>query len=273
MKRFEIAEKDPYRDFDLPVVHLPEYVEGHYAPTEPLMDGDEARSEGSATVTWRPQVATEQFIGTRIASNTLRLVEAPESIAFTGRLLAASGLNTAWYSFARLSENVQRRRLKLPQLDNPNPDWRPTSRELHQNAIDDLDFAQWPAYKIVSAYEYSKVNLLDFNPEFGRAIGSVALKIAAIDVGDKVHSNARVSDFLTQHLVRERAKDTLRDSAMLIKQLKSFPSVAQLANPNSDLATFMRHNGPLESREAFNVALEEGVTHGTNKPDFVKTAS
>jgi hypothetical protein len=268
--RFDIAERAPYRDFDLPVVHLPEFIEGHYAPDGPFMTGDEARAEGEAYVTWKPQVAKEQLLGTRIAANTLRLLEEPESIAFSARLIAASGLNAAWYSFARYSEDVQRRRLKLPVLDNDNPDWRPTSGELHQTAVDNLEFAQWPAFKIVKAHEVGKANLVEFNPEYGRTIGNIALTLAAIDVGDKVHGNTRVSNFLTQHLVRERGKSALRDSRVLIKEVKSFPSIAQLANPNSDLATFMRHNGPRNSRDAFSLSLEEGIAYGPIAPEFMQ---
>ncbi len=267
--RFDIAEKAPYRNFDLPVVHLPEFVEGHYAPDKPFMSGDEARAEGDEFVTWKPQVAIEQLIGTRVATSNIRLVESPEALKFSSRFIAASGLNAAWYSFARYQEDVQRRVLKLPVLDSDNVDWRPTSAELHQTALDKFEYAQWEAFKIAKAYEKGKANLIDFNPAYGRTIGNIALTLSAIDLGDKVRGNRLVSNFFASHLARERAKDTLRDSGMLIKEIKSFPSIAQLGNPNSDLSTYLRHNGPQESRAAFNVSLEEALAYGTEIPEFM----
>jgi hypothetical protein len=130
-----------------------------------------------------------------------------------------------------------------------------------RDVVTGLEEAEWPAFAVVEAFRYGKARTVEFNPRYGRHVGNVALALAAWDLGDKVKGNQAVSNYLAQDIARERAKDLLRDSQMLYRDIKSFPWFAQLANPNSDLSAFLRNNGPDQSIEAFNTSLDEGLAY------------
>jgi hypothetical protein len=246
-----MREKPIRKDFDLPTMHL---GGEHYTPPKARDEQEIERRHGMPRGLL---IAEQQQLGVRVAASILYLLEDKESVRFSSRLLAASGMNTAWYEFANRAEReVMRRRLKLPLLIAGRPEWRPNSEELRRDASTGFAEAAVSATKVMKAIEFSSPRKRDFDTELGRTIGKASLTTACIGLGDKVHNNYRLDDADVQMLVRRQGLSALRDARSLGTELGSNPSIAQLANPDSDLAVYWRRNAPNEAIGALTLATE-----------------
>lgn len=246
-------EQPIFKDFDLPTQHL---GEGHYVPPK-ARDADEI--DRRKQLPRGTLLAEQQQIGLKVASQILKQLEDPADVTFASRLLAASGINTAWYSFAQNAEHeVQRRRLKLPLLIAGQPQWRPDSGELLRDGIAHFDEAVDQAGKVLVGTEYRSPRTVGFKTNLGRVAGKASLTLACINLGDKV-VGAPILDSDVQQLVRQQSLQTLRDSRALSHDIGSHPSLAQLANPLSDLSVFWQREAPNGALQAFHGALEEFV--------------
>lgn len=202
-------------------------------------------------------LAEQQHLGLKVASHILRCVQSPKDVQFTSRLLAASGMNTAWYGFAQGADyEVQRRRLKLPMLTSGRPDWRPTSEEIFRNSGDKFEEAAVLAGKVVTCVEYRSPRSSDFKKDLGRTIGKGALTLASVPIADSFVNNVELTDADIQLVVRQRGLQALSEGRALGATIGSNPSIAQLANPDSDLAVYWRREAPNGAHDAINVAHE-----------------
>lgn len=108
--------KQPYRHFDLPTIHL----DPHKAHHIPRRATNQSEVERRKTLPKGTLLAEEQTRGIAVAARLLWHLSEQEDIAFVRPIIAAAGINTAWYDFAAQSP-VMRRRLLLPRLDE-SPD-------------------------------------------------------------------------------------------------------------------------------------------------------
>lgn len=241
-----------YKDFDLPVRHQPKGLD--YVPPK-ARDEEEAmrrRLMPAGTL-----MADQQCDGIAITADILTGLEDPRDLAFASRLLGASALNTSWYLFAR-NASVMRRRLKLPNLTVPEDDVRPDTLELIQSRDLRLEDVRGRSrtYASIVAFGFGEMLLDNHRNRLGRNIGNSALAIATVDLGD-VFTFGSSDDFEVQDAVRRRALRTLTDARELGVELHTAPSLAQLADPDSDLSVFWRRNAPNGALMAYEQAYEE----------------
>lgn len=239
-----------YKDFDLPTKHL----DGrHFVPAKAR---DEEEIERRRKLVPGVLLAERQEHGLAIASTVLKLVKDKESIDFSGRVLAASGLNTAWYGFARGAEyEVMRRRLKLPFLAVQKPEYRETSSEILYNAAYEFSEARGAAEKVKTALEVQSPRVEQFKKTLGRTIGKASLTLACVDLGNKLIEHP-LSSIDTQILVRERSLRALNDARTLGNDIGLSPSIAQLAEPDSHLSVYWRREAPDGAVRAYKEAVE-----------------
>ncbi len=204
-------------------------------------------------------LADFQYRGIKMANAILEHVKEPEDIQFSARLLAVGGLNSAWYSFAQDAE-VMRRRLKLPLLIHPNPLLRPNSNDLMHATQQGFQESALNAKKLSIAIEHETNRVGLRKTQMGRVLGNSSLKLACVQLGDQVVADSsHLTDHDVQVLVRQRNLHMLNDARVVANEIGSHPSMAQLADPDSDLSVHWRRyapDGALEAYEQASVQLQ-----------------
>lgn len=236
----------PYRNFDLPKQHLDDR---HYVPERARTSTEIQRRRALPNGTI---LAEHQRDGLHIASQIMQRVEQPEDITFARDVIAMSGLNASWYSYAAHSP-VMRRRLNLPVLADEETEWRETRSGLLTKAQQGLVEAATIAEALAST-KAERRSTLRQQQILGRQLGGVSLQLACIEVGSVADS---YSSFDVQNLAREQSLEALEKARIFGDQVGSHPSMAQLADPNSDLAVYWRRNAPNGAFEAYEEAIED----------------
>lgn len=236
----------PYRNFDLPKQHLDDR---HYVPERARTSTEIERRH---TLPQGTILAEHQRDGLRIAGQIMQMVEQPEDITFARNVIAMSGLNAGWYNYAAHSP-VMRRRLDLPTLADGETDWRETRTGLLTKAQQGLVEAATIA-EVLVATKVERRSTARHQQQLGRHLGNVSLQLACIEVGTVADS---YTPFDVQNFAREQSLQTLEQARVFGDQVGSHPSMAQLADPNSDLAVYWRRNAPNGAFEAYEEAIED----------------
>ena len=239
--------KKPYRDFDLPNRHLTE-AHNHYVPPKARSSSEiERRHElPRGTV-----LAEQQLRGIAIAGHVLTKISDEPDVHFATAVLAPASLNTAWYSFARRSD-VMRRRLKLPILRNGWFDEAPNSTMLLFQSQDQLSDLMAVAGLHVAATMDRSPRLTKLSTAVGRLAGEAALHISCVEIADQL---PETTPFVAQDMARIASLKTLQVARKLHADFDTPPSLAQLADPDSDLAVHIRRHAPNGAYEAYDEAL------------------
>lgn len=236
----------PYRNFDLPKQHLDNR---HYIPerARSSTEIDRRRMLPNGTI-----LAEHQRDGLLIANQIMRTVEEPEDVAYAGAIVAMSSLNAGWYNYAA-DGLVMRRRLNLPTLADEETDWRETRSGLLTKAQEGLAKAATIAEALAATQTERHSNVRQ-KQLLGRSLGNVSLQLACIEIGGV----SRFYDaFDVQNLAREQSLQTLEQARIFADEVGSHPSIAQLADPNSDLAVYWRRTAPNGAFEAYEEAIED----------------
>lgn len=246
--------KDIYKDFDLPTKHLSGATD--YIPPRTRDEEEAWRRHNNPEGTL---VLEKQRDGIAMARTILSASkELPEKdIEFVSDMIAASGLNSAWYSFAR-SASVQRRRLKLEMLATDDPEQRPTTYMLIDNAISDLDQTYNESGLLVAQHMIHDPEIERQHKIVGRSIGHAALTLSCAPLGDKIgYGEIQMTDFELQELARNQGLETLYRARLLDQELGRAPSIAQLPDPDSEFCVYWRRNAPNGAMDAYEYALSE----------------
>lgn len=235
----------PYRNFDLPKQHLDDR---HYIPARARSKSEIERRRSLPSGT---TLLEHQRDGLVIASQMLDWAEQPEDVAFTSNLIAISGLNAGWYSYAA-NAPVMRRRLSLPRLADEETGWHETRSGLLTKAQHGLAHAATLADALAGAAAERRV-IERYEKALGRQLGNVSLNLACVELGNIAGS---YGEFDIQNLAREQSLQTLEEARTFSDQIGSHPSIAQLADPNSDLAIHLRRHAPNDTLEAYEESLE-----------------
>lgn len=243
-----------YKDFDLPTKHL----DGrHFVPSKAR---DEEEIERRRQLAPGVLLAEHQERGLAVAATILRHINDDNSIKFSSRIIAASGLNSAWYGFARGAEfEVMRRRLKLPYLAIRNPEYRETSDEILYGAAYRFGEARANAESLKTALETLSPRVDQYKRTLGRTVGKASLTLACVDLGDKLIEQP-LSSVDTQILVREHSLRALNDARTLGDTIGLSPSIAQFADPDSHLSVFWRREAPTGAVRAYETAVDLQLT-------------
>ncbi len=240
-----------YKDFDLPTKHLGSEI--HFKPPKAR---DDEEIERRRQLPQGVLLAEHQERGLAVASTILKVVNDSDSVEFSSRVLAASGINSAWYGFARGAEyEVMRRRLKLPYLAVDGPDYRQTSDEILYDAAYRFGEARSYAEELRGALLTHSTKVEQLKRTVGRTVGKAALTLACVPAGDKLiaHPLSRID---TQNVVRQHCLRSLNDSRTLEETIGLPPSMAQLADPDSHLSVYWRREAPTGAVRAYETATE-----------------
>ncbi len=246
MKSIELPRQG-FRDFDLPVEHLID--ERHYIPPK-THDPSEAirrRELNRGTL-----IAEQQLRGLKVAKTILDNLDEEEGLLFASDLLACSGLNSAWYSYAQRSQDVMRRRLKLPVMitkRNQNPDM------FMEDTLQIMDSAVLEAGRLVGAMEYDPRRIDERQRKVGVRSGNAAIRLACYGSVLAGEFAMYPNEVETQGRVRELGLKALAKARSLHREMGSHPSLAQLSDPYSHLSVYWHRRAPGSAQTAVVEAL------------------
>lgn len=247
-----------FTQFEIPVAHLPspEVAPGaHFVPPRALDPNEIARRQGRKP---GQLIAEQQLAGIQIAADTLEQLENPTDIKFMASSFALAAFNTAWYLYGQEADmEVMRRHVDLPFLVGPTAELRPNSSQVLGRAISELRYAADQAHAVERALHYGSPRVHEFRPRAGRQLGSAALNLGVVDLGDKLAGSPRVRDSKVQQIVRARSTRGTRAARTAVTEIGQFPSLAALAEPLSAFRVFIGRNAPSqEALDIFNQAVE-----------------
>lgn len=238
--------KKPYTHFDLPKQHL---VGQHYVPARARQSDEIERRRSLPTGTI---LLEQQRDGLAIASHLVEHVEEYPDLKFASDMLAASGINSGWYSYAQQAD-VMRRRLILPELAIDATDWRETRGGLMTKVREGLAHAA----ELGTAYASAKANHHETKRQatlLGRQMGNVSLQLACVRLGN---APLALQAFEVQSAARDEALATLDLSRSIASEVGVNPSLAQLADADSPLSVYWRRHAPNGAFDALEQAREE----------------
>lgn len=245
-----------YKDFDLPNKHL--NGETDYIPPKARDEDEIDRRRSNPNGTLLLEYQDKGIVIARAILNNLRS-GTENDIDFSSNILAASGLNTAWYSYGR-NAPVQRRRLKLEVLATDDVEQRPSSYMLLCNAIDDLGNASKDSELLIGQHITRNPEAIRQQTLLGRIVGHAALTLSCVPIGDRIgYEDTYLTDFDLQDLARKRGLSSLETARELAVKIGSAPSFAQLTDPDSDLSVYWRRQAPNGALEAYTQAFEEAA--------------
>jgi hypothetical protein len=237
----------PFRHFDMPVVHLDS--SHHHQPLKAKRTDEIARRRAMNTGTL---LAEKQERGILIAAEIARLTSRHEGDKFVAPLMAASVYNTAWYAYAQGAEGIMRRRIMLPQNDlRLSPI---TYFDFMNESAEELVLAGEAAHAIVTARRYGN-DLRDTPKVLGTWLGFTAIKLANVGSVELLEKTDDPID--RQIITRQNGLYIAELSRELYRDIGSHPSLAQLADQDSDLSVYWRRNGSSEAVEALAQATEQ----------------
>lgn len=239
--------KAPFKHFDLPSHHLT--GDRHYVPPKARKSEEIERRKALPT---GALLAEHQLRGIRIASSILeRVVEKPD-LDFTAKIISAGGINSSWYGFARGSQ-VMRRRLQLPYLAGSLDTPPPTGIGQLSSVRQSFEEAGTIAGSLVSSIETRSRRTNLQKRLLGRALGDASLSLACITLGRSYSMQSDPYDIQAE--VRQQGLTALEAARTLEAEIGTPPSLAQLADTDSDLAVYIRRNAPNAVFEAYEEAL------------------
>ena len=235
----------PYKNFDLPVINLPE--EGHYIPplTRDVTEAERRHSLPSGTV-----LLEQQRDGLRIAQDIISYpFDNPADRDFAYKETAHSLLNSSWYTYARSAPDVMRRRLDLAVLADDDAEWRETKSGLLTKTQSGLVRAVELAEALTNAHSCNR-RTDRLSQQLGRQVGNVAINLACLPLADAPRG---MSAYDIQYVARLTALDTLEQSRA--PRGDTYASTAQLIDPDSPLSTSWRKNAP-STNQADNALVQ-----------------
>jgi hypothetical protein len=182
----------------------------------------------------------------------LERAEDKPNVQFASSVLAASALNTAWYSFARGS-NVMRRRLRLPVLPVATLETHLETPNLKMEAVGEFKEAALAAKGILHAIEARSPKLEARKALVGRMVGRASLTLASAQLGE---TPFYTTPFVAQTKAREQGLIALDRARSMTEEIGTPPSLAQLPDPDSDLSVYIRRAAPDGVYQAFEEAVE-----------------
>jgi hypothetical protein len=245
------AQPRPFRDFDMPVEHLNALLHDVLPKSQ-----DPERIAYLKTMPRGTANAEAQFFGHGVAYGVLNTVTEPTDIGYAVDILAPAAFNTAWYSGAQATTDVQRRRLKLPRFDMP--EGIATPQTFWDSGRQNFGGALKLANTLVRETHERNPQINKRRQMYMRQLGNAALELTGSQLSSGILAEATAYDAqLWARMQSLRLLDTARNLGEIIGR---HPSLKQLADPDSYLSVHIRRTAPKGARKAFVDAFDARST-------------
>jgi hypothetical protein len=237
--------KKPFKHFDVPTQHLVGY-DAHFVPPQArsASEIERRRSRPAGAL-----LAEYQLYGIRIAASVLGRVREQPDIDFATRIIGPAGLNTASYIFPK--GDVMRRRILLPNMIGEDGIEPPTPADHLRAGLLGLREARVAAEGLVFAAGEKLRTTNRQRMELGRDIGEISLGLICADMPEILSMD---SEYAIQAMARQRSLQALEIARTMGAEIGTPPSLAQLADPDSNLSVFFRREAPNGAYQAFEEA-------------------
>jgi hypothetical protein len=236
----ELREPRPPIDYDMPVEHLNAELDSVVAKSRDQARIDYLRSMPPGTAR-----AEAQLFGQAVASGVLDTITDPDDITFSVDIIAAAGINTAWYNGASGSIEVMRRRLKLPKLATVDGIVEPAS--LWQSGRQQFRGAIMLADTVARETKTRSPKLPERKRQYMRQLGNASLTLACSQLPAEI---TEVSAYNAQIGVRLQSQRVLRAARELGEVIGKNPSLRQFEDADSELSVYWRRHAPNGARQA-----------------------
>jgi hypothetical protein len=236
------------KDFDLPTNHL--RGQKAYVPPKARTSTEIERRHD---MPHGSLILEQQHLGSKIGEFLLSRVEEPEDVSFVTRLLAIAELATSEYTYGQ-TEQVMRRRLATPILVFGFNEAPLSEGDMLLRAGYQLDEASDLSRKIVTSHKLSELREKRLKFELGRLSGNTALSLNCVGLSGQLES---VSMYAASELARTSCLGLLSRTRVMSAELGCPPSIAQLPDPDSELAVHIRRTAPNNVFEAYDEAASK----------------
>jgi hypothetical protein len=128
---------------------------------------------------------------------------------------------------------------------------------LLQNATGDFRQAVVQSDNLLDACEINQKAVPGLKRGLARTVGHASLTLSCVSLGDLIgYESSYLTDFDLQDLARQRGLRVLEQSRIMQQVLGTPPSMAQLADPDSDVSVHWRRNAPNGALAAYELAVE-----------------
>jgi len=228
---------------DLPTIHL----SGHdYVPPRTRDPQVRAFRHGrpTGTITLEQQAA-----GLEIIPRVIQRANSPDAIAFASTYLGAAAFNSSWYMQGR-DAPVMRRVARVPRLVDEEAEWRQTPEGLVTLVTDQAESLAVNAARAASEHAARTPNHRRLSMT-GKGLANLSLGLVALPIA-RVATSA--SEAEAQGQAWEAAQDMVSVARTLGNDIGTNPSIAALADPDSDFSVFWRRTAPDDIYDALERA-------------------
>jgi hypothetical protein len=249
MTKFNTPPRIP-KQGDLPVAHLGK--EGHYVPPK--------SQDEKIIALRRSRPGTLRLLASGVgATVAAELVYASsddlELAQFTSGIIAPTIINTVWYQFAQ-GERQNRRNLPYhPLYDSLEP-----ANGLMNGAAEDLQDASIAIRNLAGVSVLNPIRKANLRRSSSLILRDSAMALVAVPLADKLQQDpSRYSELYVGGWMQEATKGMLTTARTLHENIGTHPSLAQLADSESDLSVYIRRNMPREVGRDFRLRQEEAI--------------
>lgn len=236
----------PPIDYDMPVEHLNAELDSVVAKSRDQARIDYLRSMPPGTAR-----AEAQLFGHAVASGVLDTIADPDDVAFSVDIIAAAGINTAWYNGASGSIEVMRRRLKLPKLATDDGIIEPST--LWHSGRQQFRGAVMLADTVARETKTRSPKLPERKRQYMRQLGNASLTLACSQLPADI---TEASAYNAQIGARLQSQRVLRAARELGETIGKNPSLRQFEDTDSELSVYWRRHAPDGARQALLNAVE-----------------
>ena len=190
----------------------------------------------------------QQAAGLELIPRVLERAKTPEAVAFASTYLGAAAFNSSWYMQGREAP-VMRRVARLPRLVDQEAEWRQTPEGLAALVRDNSQAVAMNAFHIAAEHARRKPNLRRLSVT-GKGLAHLSLGLSTLPVAG-IASTA--SEAEAQSHAWESAQDMVSVARTLGNDIGTNPSIAALADPDSDFSVFWRRTAPDDIYDALEL--------------------
>lgn len=246
--------KKPYKDFDLTRELI--NTDKHFVPPKARRPEEIERRKAEAKIVNGTFLSREyQRAGSRVGGYVFLRVKDKADQLFAGKILGICGFVSGVYEAhdpGLKGPQVMSRRGQLAFYgEDPELMQRPTTDDFEVDAFTAYEGILHAAGKIATANANNLPSLARTQLEQGRLMASMALGVANISL-DTIPESA--SPFRVSDIIRNHGLQTVRRAHELTEHIGTPPSLAQLADPYSDLSVYLNREAPDGFLEAYEEA-------------------
>lgn len=235
---------------DLPVAHLGK--DGHYVPPK-AKDEEIIRLRRSRPGTLKLLASS---VGANVAAELVYTSSEDLDLAqFTSGVIAPTIINSVWYQFAQGEKQNRRNLPYFPLYEKLEP-----ANGLMNGAAENLQDASIAIRKLAGVSVINPIRKANLRRSSSLILRDSAMALTAVPLADRLqYDPERYSELAVGQWMQNATNEMLITARTMYEEIGTHPSLAQLADSESDLSVYIRRNMPREVGRDFRLRQEEAI--------------